>query len=367
MIVMTAMLIVVTCFLLRFLLKVCAMPKSILCKGCREHNSRQIWPCPCCGVEVGTCCGRPLHQNIGWVGDNWRCRQCAMTSVSSTLDENHATETLPEQLATCWQCGVSKCQAKDRICDACWNSQCIVCMKWHKSLRRVTRCTHPREGSHSEDTWLCKYCRQTTTAEEAQALSTASSFTLWVRGRREDSIGYERNASAPQQPAKVLPWLFLGDYDDATNLLLLKSLGIAAVLSFCPEKHPPDLAETHLANGIELVSVRAWDDMSGDYDIISEAWPRAREQIASWKAKDAKVLVNCWGGVNRSSATIVAWLLTEEGYSLRQAMHRITTLRGTVLTNWMFRLQLLRLSRQVPSPSDARMIAVAKGLKNPWQ
>lgn len=145
----------------------------------------------------------------------------------------------------------------------------------------------------------------------------------------------------------VLPWLFLGDFDDATNFPRLQSLGISAVLSLCVERHAADQEQTHSAHGVELVSVPAEDDKSGDYDIIAEAWLQAREQIAVWKAEGRKVLVNCWGGVNRSSAMLVAWLLTEENFSLRDAVHRVTKVRGTVLTNHMFRLQLLRLSRQV--------------------
>ena len=54
------------------------MPNSFLCNGCREHSSRQIWPCPCCRVKVGTCCGRPLHKDIRWVGTSWRCTSCLL-------------------------------------------------------------------------------------------------------------------------------------------------------------------------------------------------------------------------------------------------------------------------------------------------
>ena len=54
--------------------------------------------------------------------------------------------------------------------------------------------------------------------------------------------------------------------------------------------------------------------------------------------------MNCYGGANRSAAIVVAWLLVREGVSLRETMHRVAALRGQVLTNHMFRLQLLRLS-----------------------
>ena len=64
-------------------------------------------------------------------------------------------------------------------------------------------------------------------------------------------------------------------------------------------------------------------------------------------ADSRRVLVNSHGGVNRSSAIVVAWLLTQEAYSFRNVMYRVTAVRGTILNNPMFRLQLLSLSRRV--------------------
>ena len=254
-----------------------------------------------------------------------------------------------QELATCYQCKEDKCEGNNRICKVCWSSYCAVCNQWHDSLRRVRSYTRQWQGPYSTDTYLCKYCRQTTTVEEAQALLMTGSFHLWKHFRREDSIGDKQNACSLAQPAPILSWLFLGDYCDASNFMLLKSLSITAVLSCCPEQHSEDFVKTLLAKGIELSSLRAEDDMSGDYNIISEIWPTARKTIASWKDKKKNILVNCWGGINRSSAIVIAWLLMEENYTFYQAMYRITELRGTVLTNQMFRLQLLKLSREVPS------------------
>lgn len=255
--------------------------------------------------------------------------------------------------AACEQCGAMACEEGERFCASCWGSACVVCGKWRSSLRRIPDWAHPLTDTRSENVWACRSCRQTTSVEEAQALATAPAFAIWQRGRREDSHDYSRNLSAPDQPARILPWLFLGDYDDATNLPHLKVLGITAVLSLCEDRHAPGLVESHLTSGVELVPFAAKDDFSGDFDIIAETWPQARERIAKWRAQRRSVLVNCWGGVNRSSAVVVAWLLAEESFSLREAVHRVTALRGTVLTNRMFRLQLLRLSRQITRERSA--------------
>lgn len=196
--------------------------------------------------------------------------------------------------------------------------------------------------------WYCKRCCQTTTWEEAQALATAPSFQVWLTNRHKDGTQWERNTNIPApQPAKVLSWLFLGDLDDATHFPTLQTYSISAVLSLCVEHHDPNQELKYKKSGVQFVSIDASDDWSGDYDILANAWPRARQQITIWKAEGRRVLVTCYGGVNRSSAIVVAWLLTEEAYSFRNAMHRVTAVRGTILNNPMFRLQLLRLSREV--------------------
>lgn len=235
-------------------------------------------------------------------------------------------------------------------CSTCCGSECVVCHQWHNSLMVVQPWVHEELGTRSEAARVCKYCRQTTTLQELQALATAQAFRVWPGGgRREDAVdGSGRLLTPVPQPGRVLPFLYIGDLDDAADLPTLRANGITAVLCLCPRKDDDRYDFTgHSSAGIEVVDLEAQDDKSGDYDIIEQAWPKAEEIMARWRRQNMSILVNCYGGVNRSGAIVVAWLLTRERLSLREAIHRVTAARGTVLTNTMFRLQLLRLSRSV--------------------
>ena len=245
----------------------------------------------------------------------------------------------------CSQCKLSSSEPGYLICRDCWYAQqkCIVCHRWHDpTLVPAGGCIVHR---------LCEICRQTTSIEEAQAFVVPPLFRIWANGCREDSTGCPKRTDIPSQPGLVKPWLFLGDYDDAMNFKRLHELGINSVLSLCPDRHPEGQMLCHALQNVEFVALEAQDDAFGNYDIITGAYPLARGFLLDWKKNGRKVLVNCWGGINRGPAIVAAWLISEEGSGLHDAISAVTRARGTVLTNHMFRLQLLRFSRQVRSAS----------------
>ncbi len=278
------------------------------------------------------------------------CPESPRGRVSAAMDVDAGMDM-------CRQCWVAAKENERNFCAACWNQACVMCGQWQQDLKRVERWTHEEYATTSRQVWLCCFCRQTTTETEVRALAAEPAFTIWYGRCREDSM--------VPQPAKILPWLFLGDLDDALNMTTLGNLDITAVLSLCPEyhnkhdvlkfckeHHHSDMPGLLKANKIELQSLEAEDDKSGNYDIVREVWPQAVRHISRWSNSNQKVLVNCYGGVNRSAAIVVAWLISMERLSLCDAIHRCTAVRGTVLTNFMYRLQLLRLWRQLSGVSD---------------
>ena len=62
-------------------------------------------------------------------------------------------------------------------------------------------------------------------------------FTIWSRGRREDSNGPKKTLPV-EQPAKILPDvnLFIGDIDDSWDVEKLKTLNIKSVVNLCSER-----------------------------------------------------------------------------------------------------------------------------------
>merc|ERR1711953_1468568 len=62
------------------------------------------------------------------------------------------------------------------------------------------------------------------------------------------------------------------------------------------------------------------------------------------RLRAGSVLVNCWGGINRSGAVVVAFLVLKHDFSLIGAFRQTMRQRGTVLTNHAFRRLLLELT-----------------------
>ena len=80
------------------------------------------------------------------------------------------------------------------------------------------------------------------------------------------------------------------------------------------------------------------------FDIIATSWPSADRFLQKCRSEGRKVLVNCQAGHNRSACIMICWLIVREGFSLLGALEHVQKLRGTVLSNHGFRLQLVRLA-----------------------
>ena len=92
------------------------------------------------------------------------------------------------------------------------------------------------------------------------------------------------------------------------------------------------------AAGIAFKSMPARDNR--DHDIVTETFPGAFEFIEGFPAR--RVLVVCYGGVNRSGAVVVGFLALRRGVDLVAAVQDTMRMRGTILTNRRFRHRLIR-------------------------
>jgi len=160
-----------------------------------------------------------------------------------------------------------------------------------------------------------------------------------------------------QQPARLSDWLFLGDLEEAIDLQLLQDRGITGVINLVgwwqlassigneSEDDPiAMLASFYDHNDIAFCAREALDNMS--YELVKHDWPAVRETLLQWKEEGRKVLVNCKAGHNRSACMVVCWLIAGEGMDLLSAASHVSTLRGSILSNHSFRLQLVRLARK---------------------
>ena len=204
----------------------------------------------------------------------------------------------------------------------------------------------------------CSWCEPSArnlTQEACQMLSELEkippAFSVWSEGRREESgEAPQQNANMPvPQPAEIspllAPGLFLGDLDDVYNVMRLRELGIGFVLNLCPERlegYYADLPARLVQEGIKHLAWPAKD--SSTFNIIEEVVNQGACDFIEMGLRSAGVLVNCWGGVNRSAAVAVAFPVLRRNLALVDAVRQVMNRRGTVLTNQTFRYLLVQVA-----------------------
>lgn len=105
------------------------------------------------------------------------------------------------------------------------------------------------------------------------------------------------------------------------------------------------------------------------FDIVEMSWPSCERFLEKCFSEKRKVLVNCQAGHNRSACMVICWLM-REGFSLLEALEHVQGLRGTVLSNHGFRLQLVRLALQQNRlgdlPARARHLLIEKSISGEY-
>ncbi|CAE8601305.1 unnamed protein product [Polarella glacialis] len=227
----------------------------------------------------------------------------------------------------------------------------------------------------------CSACEPRARALPAEAVgalveldSIKPAFSIWGRGRREDSGEAARKAvCVPQQPAEIAPCaapgLFVGDLDDVQNVARLRELNIGFVLNLCPDNltgHYADLPSRLAKEGIKQLTWPAQDYWN--FDIITEVVEKGACDFIEFGLRSAGVLVNCWGGVNRSAAVAVAFLVLRRSVPLVDAVRKTMSRRGTVLTKQSFRFLLVKAAMAAGQPllgsaeQEATELAAGSGM-----
>eukprot|EP00754_Rhynchopus_humris_P009131 Rhum_TRINITY_DN13936_c0_g1::Rhum_TRINITY_DN13936_c0_g1_i1::g.66063::m.66063 len=143
------------------------------------------------------------------------------------------------------------------------------------------------------------------------------------------------------RPAEVFPGLFLA----AADMLATADPPPTAVVNLCPRM--AGRAGGAAAGATAYLEIDC-DDAPG-YPIVShadEVCSFVREQLAGAEAGTVRpgapaVYVHCYGGINRSGALCVAYLVKEGGLSLTDAVEACHRRRPIILSNAAFRDQLV--------------------------
>ncbi|CAH1784609.1 unnamed protein product [Owenia fusiformis] len=142
-------------------------------------------------------------------------------------------------------------------------------------------------------------------------------------------------------PAKILPHLYLGNYDNALDVDNLHKLGITHVLN---------TAEGYTSTGpafyapkIEYKGFAGEDDHQ--YDIFQH-FDMTRKFIDEAKASGGICLIHCLMGINRSGALAVGYYMLETKTPLIEAVRSVKSHRAILLVNQGFQEQLIKFARK---------------------
>lgn len=159
--------------------------------------------------------------------------------------------------------------------------------------------------------------------------------------------------------AEILPYLVIGNLASARNPGFLKGKHVGFILNLTTEGEAAGGAGRRSYSGemgIEQLQVEIEDDedeeISGHFDICFEFIRRAKVSQASSEDKKKHVapkvaLVHSNYGLSRTSAIVLAYLMKEKQWSLREANEHLRKCHSSAKPNDGFLVQLLRYEQEL--------------------
>jgi len=162
----------------------------------------------------------------------------------------------------------------------------------------------------------------------------------WEVGKRRPSdaaskkppivLGLEKEKKVSQ----ILPFLYIGDEDVAADVAALTALKTKYILNTSD-----DVENAFPETDIVYMNVKVAD---WEYEDIVQHFPKVFAFIDNAQEKrDGTVLVHCTGGVSRSSAFVIAYLMHFSKLTLREAYNRVKSMRPAIEPNEGFAKQLI--------------------------
>lgn len=152
------------------------------------------------------------------------------------------------------------------------------------------------------------------------------------------------NFSKQENYTEILPYLFLGGEEAASNPELLSKLGINYVLN-CASLEVPLDKTFYEENGIKMnyLSFPANDDINYN---MTQHLSDAFNFIEDCRKSNGKILIHCLMGINRSGFITAAYVMKQKKLGFIQTINFIRSKRALVLTNEKFLSQLINYASQ---------------------
>ena len=154
-------------------------------------------------------------------------------------------------------------------------------------------------------------------------------------------------------PTEDLGGIYLGNYDAASDITLLKKHKIGAVLTVAAGtglRYHPDAVASH-----DMIPA-----MDVDYYDMTKHYDRCHDFIDK-NRKFTNVLVHCWAGVSRSATIVITYLMKKYDFSFDESHSFVKKKRKQIYPNPGFVRQMrsydtqLRLKRNKAAVKDVNL------------
>jgi hypothetical protein len=161
----------------------------------------------------------------------------------------------------------------------------------------------------------------------------------------------ETHSLASPLPHAITEDLFLGDYQSSKNPILL-NLGVTGVVNAAGGLPNP------LAGQLRYLKVNLPDSALSD---IQSHFPAVIKFVNQVRSKGGKVLINCAAGVSRSATLVIAYLMSSQKMTLREAYRKVKAIRACVDPNPGFAAQLVEFEISLFGCSTVHADGIAYG------
>ncbi|KAE9418870.1 hypothetical protein Angca_003400 [Angiostrongylus cantonensis] len=141
-------------------------------------------------------------------------------------------------------------------------------------------------------------------------------------------------------PVQILPHLFLGNYETASDAQLLERSGVHYIINVT--SNLPNVFEGNPSFHYQRISV---DDNSSHN--LSHYFPEAIAFIDTAAHAGDACLVHCLAGISRSVTVCLAYLMTKNKWSLEDAYDLVLRRNASIAPNFHFMGQLIEYERHL--------------------
>ncbi|KAF8790316.1 dual specificity protein phosphatase Mpk3-like [Argiope bruennichi] len=157
----------------------------------------------------------------------------------------------------------------------------------------------------------------------------------------DSGMAGEPTPNDPPFPVEILPYLFLGNAENSTDLEALRRHNITYILNVTPNL-PNAFKDEEF--GIRYMQIPVQDHWSQN---LSPYFPNAIAFIDRARQNNQAILVHCVAGISRSVTITLAYLMQKLRMSLNDAFDFVRQRKGNIAPNFNFISQLMIFERQL--------------------